>query len=338
MLVPWRGNRRGAHGQEPVPIRESYASWREDRVLVGALDQANACAVASLLQHDVLAQAFGTEERTAAEGLRVARREEKPGLRLTHGASLAPLAPEPLPDPKPKGFAMCPFSLSLVVLFPFFVAPGGALCAPVGAPTICVPIEIGTAKSLPLEKDGGGKSSLAFESVVGETIAVLDGSDATLVHMETLRRSVLTLSEEKSWFSSSASRDQAKKLVALLHARVDAAQKAKERRPAVEGLAWFDLGYALSTLEQAGLRVEDGNVAALARAAELRPEDGAVQLGIALSSWTKEGGQDLRRKAFLRAAELASEPEGLLRRNLMTFAQRFLDVRTYDELVAKVRA
>jgi hypothetical protein len=226
-------------------------------------------------------------------------------------------------------------SLSLVLASPLaFAGP-----IPVGAPTLCLPIDIGTARSLPLAKDCGGKSSLALESVVGETIAVLDASDATLVHMETIRRSVLTLSAEKGWLlGSSGSRDQARALVERLHARVDAAQKAKERRPAVEGLAWFDLGYALSTLEQAGLRVEDGNIAALARAAELLPEDGAVQLGIALASWTKEGDTELRRRAFLRAAELAPEPDGLLRQNLIAFGQRFLDVRTYDELLAKVRA
>lgn len=227
--------------------------------------------------------------------------------------------------------------LSLVLALPLALAsPASA-----GAPTLCVPFDIGAAASLPLAKDGHGRSSLPVESVVERTIALLDASDATLVHMETIRRAVLTLSGEKGWWpasSSEAARAPARELVRLLRARVAAAEQALERRPAVEGLAWFDLGYALSTFEDAGLRLEEGNVAALQRAAGLRPEDGAVQLGLALASWTKEGSQALRRQAFRRAAELSHDPDSLLRTNLMVFAARFLEARTYDELLAKVRA
>lgn len=219
-----------------------------------------------------------------------------------------------------------------LALVPILLAPLASLAsaAALGAPAICFPLEIGDARTLPAPEDRA--AALPVASVASATLAVLDASDATLVHMETLRRAVLRLTAQKD-----EGREAARALVARLHGRVETELGRSEPRPRALGLAWFDLGYALSTFEQAGLRLEDGNVAALARAAELCPEDGPLHLGAALASWTREGGEALRKRSFRRAAELSTDPDGLLRANLMVFARNFLHARTYDELLAQVR-
>jgi hypothetical protein len=114
---------------------------------------------------------------------------------------------------------------------------GGAVSA--GPPAICWRVEIGDAKSLPWGGDDSFATEKGYDSgrVVGDTLALLDGTMPVIVRMETLRRATVYLEE------SAAGRDA---LLRALMARVlDAEALGKP-----SALAWFDAGYAKGCFSQ----------------------------------------------------------------------------------------
>src|ERR1700676_5114091 len=105
--------------------------------------------------------------------------------------------------------------------------------AQAGPPLICHTIEIGQAKSLPwISHDWNlsGGENYDTHNLVNDTIALLDGSEVPLVHMETLRRATLY-----------ARRDPlaAKQLLVQLVARA----RSSESSAHPNALAIFDAGY-----------------------------------------------------------------------------------------------
>ena len=232
---------------------------------------------------------------------------------------------------------------SLLALVSFATTPAPAV-APLaaGPPAICFPIDIGEAASLPW--DSGRRSAMddAYDlaRLARDTRGILEGSDDTLVHMETLRRAVVYVAESPA--ESSAKRTaRCEELFSMLRRRVvqveiDAARDASVT-DAVRGLVWFDLGYAQGALEQVGFGDEDRGDGALWQAARLRGDDGAVHLGAALALWRGGSRGELSREHLASAIELATEDHVLLRRNLVQTAGTFLGKHTYDELAAEVR-
>src|ERR1700758_5552774 len=92
----------------------------------------------------------------------------------------------------------------------------GAVIA--GPPLICHAFDIGNAKSLPFvghDWDLSGGEGYDVKGLAQDTIAILDGSQMTLVHMETLRRATLYARKDPQ---------TAKQLLLTLTARSDAAQ------------------------------------------------------------------------------------------------------------------
>jgi len=225
----------------------------------------------------------------------------------------------------PDGVARTPAPASLAMALP-------------GPSTLCEPIAIGKARSLPWKGENwNAADDLAPARVRPLTMEILSTSDDALVHMETIRRAAIYLSGMGRGQDKPAGAPKlAAALVDAMRARI-ATEELEEENVRRQALAWFDLGYALAAFEQAGLRTGPGTRKAIERAAELQPDDGAIHLGAALATWTREGGRKERRMHFRRAAELSRDPETLLRTNLLACAEHFLEVSTYDQLLDKLR-
>ena len=219
-----------------------------------------------------------------------------------------------------------------------------------GPPTVCHPIDIGNATSLPWGSDRFATDpAYDVARAVEDTLAILRASPDTLVHMETLRRAVIYLTplSETGAAKPAAWREQELgKLLAALQADIAKCESAKS--PAAEqGLREFDLGYAQAVLHQSERHGGSSSRAALARESEgwltkasaRRPDDGALHLGVALATF--DGPAEASKTCYAhleRAVALATDPDGLLRRNLMKTMGSFLDASSYDDLAAKVGA
>jgi hypothetical protein len=225
--------------------------------------------------------------------------------------------------------------------------------APVGPPAICHPIDIGEARSLPWRGGGFGvHPDQDLGRVVEDARAVLRGTPDTLVHMETVRRAVIYLSgaggakhggdaaHDAAWRAREIGRFVAALKADVVDAQLDdGADEGTARRLA---LAWFDAGYTLCALEQAGhlpsgASREDG-LELLERAVALAPQDGAINLGLSIAHFG-DGRPGRTCYAYLdKAVAAADDPDGLLRRNLLHTMGSFLGTATYEELASKVRA
>jgi hypothetical protein len=252
------------------------------------------------------------------------------------------------------------------------VVLAAAAPAVLGPPTVCHPIDIGTAKSLPWGSAPFAASpDYDVARTVDDTLAILRDSPDTLVHMETLRRAVIYLTplsdagkaKSEAWREAEIARllaalqgDVSKCTPSAAGAKADAkdapaaksehacAATATAADPAL-GLRTFDVGYLQAVLwqsERSGSGDARAELAAemrgwLDKAAALRPDDGALHLGVALATY--EGQDSPGCYAHLdKAVAAATDPDGLLRRNLMSTMGKFLGASSYDDLVAKVGA
>ena len=109
-----------------------------------------------------------------------------------------------------------------------------------GPPLICHAFDIGNAKSLPFvghDWNLSGGEGYNTSDLAKDTIAILDGNQVTLVHMETLRRATLYARKD---------RQAARQLLLMLTARAEAAQSSAH----ADALAVFDAGYAATAYQQ----------------------------------------------------------------------------------------
>lgn len=203
---------------------------------------------------------------------------------------------------------------SVVPLAPIAPIAASALVAPTVAPLapsapvlgpvmLCFPLDVGGFATLP---EPGSSASDA--DVLGATQAILRGSDVTLVHMETLRRAVLTLQGDRAALGrllaaleeELARADGAAAMLAAASITIDPDLSASWARTR------FDLAYARAAAADAGwsgpeLARVAGDMAA-ARAA--LPEDGGLALGAALVSFARRQPSDVPR--HLRDARAAA--------------------------------
>ena len=109
-----------------------------------------------------------------------------------------------------------------------------------GPPLICHAFDIGNAKSLPWVSHDwnlNGGENYDLSGLSKDTIAILDLSRTTLVHMETLRRATLYAKKDV---------EAAKQLLLMLTARAEASERSARPDP----LAIFDAGYLAETYKQ----------------------------------------------------------------------------------------
>lgn len=112
-----------------------------------------------------------------------------------------------------------------------------------GPPLICHSFEIDGAKSLPwISHDWNlsGRENYDTSRLASDTISILDSSQVTLVHMETLRRATLYARQDPL---------AAKQLITRLIARAEAAKTSTASAPP-DPLAIFDAGYLAETYKQ----------------------------------------------------------------------------------------
>ena len=195
-----------------------------------------------------------------------------------------------------------------------------SLAAPAlaGPPFICHPFEIGGSTSLPWT-DGdylGMRGDYDITRVVADTEALLKTDMPTLARMETLRRAVLYASQNRAL---------AERFVAMLAARVDAADKAGR----TNAIALFDMGYALEAMSEiemvghhmgsdlavrgralAGLTRPDEGRALILKSAALRADDAGIAFALALIERTED------KQPHLLKARAAAKQDRLLAANM----------------------
>ena len=114
---------------------------------------------------------------------------------------------------------------------------GAVAPALAGPPLVCVPYDIGTARSLPWNAEGhawkGMRSDYRVSQLTGDTLALLAPGTPIIVRMETLRRAALYATKD-----AGIARD-------LLTTLLDRA-RSKGANP----LASFDAGYLVETYKQ----------------------------------------------------------------------------------------
>jgi len=181
-----------------------------------------------------------------------------------------------------------------------------------GPPLICHPFDIGTAASLPF-----GDASRNWRAVdptydrarlVADTLSLLTPKTPVVVRMETLRRAVAYVSDDRA---------RADALLAAIRGRA-----VKAPNTDAEALALFDAAYLIDAYQQmkghgAGLdtltRGADG-YAMLRTVMERRPGDAAMHLAAALMTSTPERRH--LHAAHVEKARAAGRTDTLVARNV----------------------
>lgn len=257
----------------------------------------------------------------------------------TGGALLALCHPLPAAEPGHAALA-CPAPAALA-------APPASL----GAPLICFPLEVADEALLPFEPGSETRPTVAPAELPAALATLFAAHADPLLHMEALRRTVMTLTHDPVAQPSSRAAAQPThfaRLLAALEAAVVAAELLPADDPAAparRALAWFDLGYARETGATMGLTRERGG-GCLAKACRLQPDAPLLRFGTALVAFQEErieravdgtgapiSAGDWR--DHLRHA-MVGTPSPLLTRNLLSTFGAFLDHRTFEALRAAV--
>jgi hypothetical protein len=192
---------------------------------------------------------------------------------------------------------------TIAVLF----AMAGVVLA--GPPLICHVFDIGNAKSLPFvghDWNLSGGEGYNTRDLAKDTIAILDGSQVTLVHMETLRRATLYARKDPQ---------AAKQLLLMLTARADAALSSAH----VNALAVFDAGYGAAAYQQwlgeGGENPAHGldGYALVKKALGMRGSDSQMEFAAALITLR---GPEADQQAHATKAVAGAKTDELLARNL----------------------
>ena len=206
-----------------------------------------------------------------------------------------------------------------------------------GPPTICFPLDIGEAQSLPFGEDAFerdpdfDRSDLSYQ-----TTEILDRSDDFLVHMETLRRAVLYCEgamEERRLEDLESARGFERDLEQRLRGleKEQEALPEEDREPRRLAMARFDLLYARTAMSELGFGTERATVRELDELRDLVPDDPAFELGAALALL---GGEQHREgwRALGRLLEAPRREDRLALENALAVTSHMFDVRDTDGL------
>ena len=180
-----------------------------------------------------------------------------------------------------------------------------------GPPLICHAIDIGQAQTLPWVDLNyhKGDGSYNLQSLIPDTLAILDSNAAVLVRMETLRRATLYARQDAQ---------VAKELLTRLSAR--ATEASSDARGS---LAWFDFGYLAEAYKQWMGRNEPNPAAGVdgydwvKRAIRQRGDDAEMEFAAARITLRSPSGDH---RDHVHKAMAGSTMDALLARNL---ASRF---------------
>ena len=180
-----------------------------------------------------------------------------------------------------------------------------------GPPLICHPFEIDGANSLPwISHDWNlsGSENYDTSKLASDTLAILDSSNVTLVHMETLRRATLYARKDPL---------AAKQLITRLIARAELTKSATPSTPP-NALAIFDAGYLAEAYKQ-WLGSENNpaqrfdGYALVQLALQRRGSDPQMEFAAALIS---VGNASLNGQEHAEKAIAGAKSDSLLARNL----------------------
>jgi hypothetical protein len=215
------------------------------------------------------------------------------------------------------GFAAAVFATLFVFAAAVFAGP----------PLICHAFDIDNAKSLPWVSHDwnlNGGENYDTRDLAKDTITILDASQVTLVHMETLRRATLYARKDA---------EAAKQLLLMLTARAEAAQNS----PHPNALAVFDAGYLAEAYKQwlgeGGQNPANrvNGYALVKKALQLHGNDGQMEFAAALITLS---GPAAENQEHARKAMDDAKTDPLLARNLST---RFLgsESQTMAEMIRR---
>ena len=199
-----------------------------------------------------------------------------------------------------------------------------------GPPLICHPFDIGNAKSLPFVSHDwnlSGEENYDTRNLANDTLAILEGSQVALVHMETLRRATLYARKDPP---------AARQLLLTVVART----KRAENSSSPDAFALFDAAYLTETYQQ-WLGENSDNPANgldgypwMARAIQLRGTDPQMQFAAALTTLR---GPEAAHREYAQKALAGAKTDDLLARNLAT---HFLgaESQTMSEMIQRSSA
>ena len=191
-----------------------------------------------------------------------------------------------------------------------------ATVAMAGPPSICHPLDIGTAKSLPFTNDAFIPGDLQNSEVIPATLSILDESSSAVVHMETLRRAFIYVG-----FGKRRS-PHFQELIVKLKERALLALVSPGTSPDRQALALFDVGFILQVQAEEGHGGGKDRYKApqlyFAKATQLAPDNGEIALGAAISNLMPHEGSRSRFLVYMNSAlKVASRQHGLLERNAL---------------------
>jgi len=204
----------------------------------------------------------------------------------------------------------------------FFMLASAAFAGP---PLICHSFDIGDAKSLPwISHDWNlaGGENYDTHNLANDTIALLDGSEVPLVHMETLRRATLYARKDPL---------AAKQLLVQLVARA----RSSESSAHPNALAIFDAGYLAEAYKQwlgeGSANLANGLDGMVWVEKALTASGNNPEMEFAAAIITLHGS-DAKHQAYAQRAAAGAKNDELLARNL---ARHFIGARsqTMAELI-----
>lgn len=204
-----------------------------------------------------------------------------------------------------------------------------------GPPTLCVPLDIGTAKSLPFGEGAFERHpDYRIEGLRGDTLTILAASNDAEVHFETLRRaSVYLMSEGKA---ERKKRQSAASIAAALHRGLRSRALDVLSDPSStqqqQSLAWFDLGLFELDMKILGMPQQGRTWRYLEQAGRLQSDDPTMStlLFAAGFSQRKSGWW---KPHLSRALARREQMQPRTRRNLLTLTGRFLQAKDMESLL-----
>jgi tetratricopeptide (TPR) repeat protein len=224
--------------------------------------------------------------------------------------------------------AACAVAVALAALAP------GANRYFFGPPLLCFPLDIGDAVSIP-DPSGPEPRAAALEKpaeFLRRVLAVLDGTNDTLVHIETMRRASITI------HGLNHDSDKGRAVVAEIELRfVDRALRATLQNPG-DALAWLDAGYLLEAIRTGSTSNGLSGMEYLEKAASIAPKDASIPLAQAGAAFMQDtslfgkGGTEICRKYYETALCNAPE-ESRVRKNVIASMTYFLGSEAAEKII-----
>ncbi len=203
-----------------------------------------------------------------------------------------------------------------------------------GPPTLCQPLDIGTAKSLPFgPKEVAIDPKYRIEQLVEDMMDILESSSDAEVHFETLRRTAIYLSSQSHVRRADlhSAGKMAGDLQQSLRSRVLDTASRQEGDPRIQALAWFDLGLFMLNMEIVGHPQQGKMWAYFEKAGRLQPTDPGLQMCLFAAGFSHRKPVWWKPRLTQVLSHVGDLPKQT-RKNLLVLTRRFLGIKSMEEL------